>query len=100
MRKAYPKKIKPLPTGVKDMEKKLITNPEEKKKVIIEHFKHRMRQRPAMDNVKDILDMNKKLFQERLKSAKNVISSPFTLEELDITLKKTLKWAKVEILRI
>ena len=46
-----------------------------------------MRQRPAMDNVKDILDMNKKLFQERLKSAKNVKSSPFTLEKLDITFK-------------
>ena len=87
MRKAFPKKVKPLPTGVKDIENKVITNPEEKKKVIIDHFKHRMRQRPAMKNVEEVLDINKKLFQERLKNARNVKSMPFTLEELGITLK-------------
>ena len=35
------------------MENKVITNPEEKKKVIIEYFKQRMKQRPVMENVKD-----------------------------------------------
>ena len=42
-RKAYPKKVKPLPTGVKNIEGKLITNVKEKKNVILDHFHHRMR---------------------------------------------------------
>ena len=94
MRKAFPKKVKPLPTGVKDIENKVITNPEEKKKVIIDHFKHRMRQRPAMKDVEEVLYINKKLFQERLKNTRNVKSMPFTLEELSTTLKKTQSWQK------
>ena len=47
MRKLYPKKVKPLPTGLKNLENKVITNPKEKKHVIIEHFTHRMRKRPS-----------------------------------------------------
>ena len=31
-RKAYPKKLKPIPTGIKNINKKGITNPEEEKK--------------------------------------------------------------------
>ena len=37
-KKAYLKKSKPLPTGVLNVEGKIITNPEEKKKVILEHI--------------------------------------------------------------
>ena len=47
MRKSYPKKFKPLPCGVTNIEGKLITNPKEKEKVILEHFTHRMRKRPV-----------------------------------------------------
>ena len=47
MRKSFPKKLKPLPCGVKNIEGKLITNPKEKEKVILEHFTHRMRKRPV-----------------------------------------------------
>ena len=93
MKKAYPKKTKPLPTGVKNMENKIVTNPEEKKSVILEHFRHRMRKRPVHSDVKDIIDMNKCLFQERIKYAKNVKSSSFTLQELENTL-KSLKVGK------
>ena len=66
MRKAFPKKNKPLPTGVKNCEAKLITNPEEKKNVIIKHFAHRMRKRPVKDDIKKIIDLNEKLFKQRL----------------------------------
>ena len=38
MAKAYPKKSKALPTGVKNVENKVITNPKEKKTVILDHF--------------------------------------------------------------
>ena len=38
MRKAYPKKSKPLPTGVLNVVGKVITNPKEKKIVTLDHF--------------------------------------------------------------
>ena len=47
MRRAFPKKTKPMPTGMKNVEGKVLTNPEEKKKVILDHLKHRMRKRTA-----------------------------------------------------
>ena len=77
LRKAYPKQVKSLPTGVKDFKGKVITNPLEKKKVTIEHFKHRMRKRPYIENVKDVANLNEELFKERLKSSKENISLPF-----------------------
>ena len=45
-RKAYPKKSKPIPTGVKNINGKVITNPEEKKDVTKTKFEHRMKERP------------------------------------------------------
>ena len=47
MKKAFPKKVKPLPTGVRNKAHKVITNPNEKKSVILDHFEHRMRERPV-----------------------------------------------------
>ena len=38
MRKAHPKINKPLPTGVKNIKGKIVTNHIEKKKVTIKHF--------------------------------------------------------------
>ena len=40
MSKSFPKKTKPLPTGIKNMSGKIITYPEEKKNVTLKHFKH------------------------------------------------------------
>ena len=87
MRKAFPKKKKPLQTGVKNIEAKVITNREEKKHVILKHFAHRMRKRPVKDEVTEIVDLNEKLFKQRLTNVKSVRSSPFSMEELTITLK-------------
>ena len=57
MKKAFPKKSKPLPSGVLNIIGKIITNPEEKKKVVLNHFEHRMRKRPVVEYVKEILDL-------------------------------------------
>ena len=57
-KKAYPKNTRALPTGALDIEGKIVTNPEQKKKVILEHFTHRMRKRPAKEEVNDILLKN------------------------------------------
>ena len=45
MREAFPKKFKALPGGVTNIEGKLITNPKEKDRSILNHFNHRMRKR-------------------------------------------------------
>ena len=93
MRKAFPQKNKPLPTGVKNISGKVITNPNEKKKGIFEHFAHRMRKRPVREEVEDIVKINENLFEERLANAKTKKSPAFAMEELDKVL-KTLKSEK------
>ena len=65
MMKSFPKKSKPLPTGIMNIKGKVITNPEEKKNVRLEHFEDRMRKRPTVPEVEDIVKMNAELFQER-----------------------------------
>ena len=93
MRKVFPKNSKPLPTGVMNIKGKVITNPKEKKTVTLEHFKHRMRKRSVKEEVKEIEVLNNKLFAKRLSNAKENISPPFEMKELDFVL-KTLKSGK------
>ena len=93
MRKAFPKKAKPLPTGVKNEQGKVITNPAEKMKVTQNHFVHRMRKRSAVDEVKAIRESNEKVFLGRLELARRNKSPDFTEDELDKVL-KSLKTGK------
>ena len=86
-RKAYPKKTRPTPTGIKNIEGKLIANPEEKKRVPLEHFKHRMRKRPVHEDVKNIADIQEDIFNMRLEESRKNKSLPFNMEELDMVLK-------------
>ena len=56
-RKAYPKKVRPVPPGVKNVHGKVITNPNEKKHITLKHFMHRMRKRPTHEDTKEIAHM-------------------------------------------
>ena len=87
MHKAYPSKSNPLPTGVKNAQGKLITNPKEKRKVTLEHFQNRMRKRDIKDDTKEVDDLNTKLFNKRLYLAKLNKSPPFEIKELEKVLK-------------
>ena len=88
MRKAYPKINKPLPTGVKNIKGKIVTNHIEKKKVTIKHFQHRMRKRKVHEQVENIEKSNIILFEERLLEAKKKVSPPFSANELNKVLKE------------
>ena len=88
MRKLFPNKSKPIPTGVQNIEKKVITNTEEKKKVIINHFVHRLRKRPQKEEVKSILKLKEDIFFQRLDMAKLNRSPPFEMCELEEVLKE------------
>ena len=79
MKKAFPSKQKPLPTGVKNIKGKIITNPQEKKKVILEHFEHRMRKREIKEDIVEIRKLHEQLFQERLNKSKDNKSAPFNM---------------------
>ena len=83
LRKAYPNKTKPIPTGVRDIKGRVITNPEERKQVTLDHFHHRMRKRPVNDDVREIVKLQDELFKERLTKAKENKSPPFTMKELE-----------------
>ena len=88
LRKAFPRNSKPLPTGVKNVKGKVITNPKEKIKVTLEHFEHRMRKRHIKEETKEIAFINSKLFEKRLENAKTKISPKFEMHELDKVLKQ------------
>ena len=66
MKKAFPNKTKQVPTGVNNLENKTVTNPNEKKGVILNHFIHRMRKRPIKEEVKEILGLKMETFRLRL----------------------------------
>ena len=46
-----------------------------------------MRKRPVKEDVKEIINLNKKLFKHRLTYVKSVKSLQFSMEELTVTLK-------------
>ena len=86
-RKAYPKKARPVPTGVKNIHGKVITNPNEKKVIIQKHFEHRMRKRPTHLDVKDTDNIKETLFDIRIELASKNKSPEFTMIELEKVLK-------------
>ena len=90
MRKSFPSKSKPLPTGIKNIEGKVITNPEEKKRLILDHFRHWMRKRPVKQDIRDIFEDNEKLFKKRVGLAQNVKSDSFSMKELESILKSLM----------
>ena len=93
MNKAFPKKNKSIPTGVKDIEGNIITNPSKKKKVILDHFVHRICKRPPNEEVKEILNIEEETFKFRLELAKKGKSHPIHIDELEKAL-KSLKVGK------
>ena len=65
-RKAYPKKIRPVPTGVKNIIGKVITNAMEKKDITFQHFGHRMRKRLIHRDFIEVTRIQEKTFLGQL----------------------------------
>ena len=82
MRKAYPNNTKPIPTGVKNLKGKIVTNPEERKQVTLDNFDQRIRKRPVNIKVKKIVDLKKDLFKEILDKAKENKRPPLSMKVL------------------
>ena len=90
----YFPKIKPsLPTGKRNIKQQIITNPEEIKKLYLETFKFRLRQRPVQPGFENILIEQKELFDLRLELAKSEKTQPWVMKNLEEAL-KSLKTGK------
>ena len=76
-----------------NIEGKLITNPDEKKSVTLNHFENRMRKRKVKDEVEDLIKTEEIVFNKRVKEAKQNVSLPFDITELNKVL-KNLKTGK------
>ena len=79
--------------GIKDKKGKIVSNPQKIKDIYVSEYKHRMRHRPMNPSLKDIEDLQNKLFHERLQISSQIKSPDWTLAELQKVL-KSLKLGK------
>ena len=83
-RKAYPKKQRPVPSGVKNIQGKVVTNSNEKKDVTLKHFSHRMTKRPTHKDVEEIAKIKESTFPMIIKLASENKSTELTMDELEL----------------
>ena len=65
----------------------MISNPNEKKKITLKHFKHRRRKRPKHEHEKQILEIEEVKFRARIEEGRKNKTPAFTLSELEKVLK-------------
>ena len=83
----FPKIKPPLPVAKKNLFGKVVTNPKALKKLYIEHFAHRMRQRPILPSLKSYQKTVEEDFYELLKISKMNKSPDWTLDDLNKVLR-------------
>ena len=71
---------------MQNLKGKVITNPEEKKKVTLKHFEHRMRKRPNHEDTEEIARVQEDTFNMRIEEVKHNKSPPLTMKELNKVL--------------
>ena len=76
MTKSYPKNNKAIPTGVLNIQGKVITIPNEKKSKTLVHFEHRMRKRKVKEEVEELVKIEKSLFNKRIDKAEEKTQVP------------------------
>ena len=85
-KKIFPKIIQAKPTGKKNNAGQIITSPEGLKTLYLETYKHRLRHRPIIEDLKEIKCLKENLFDLRLELAKQNKSKPWDMKKLDKTL--------------
>ena len=85
-KKVFPKHQQSQPVAMKDISGKLVTSKEEIKKLYIETFSFRLRDRPSKDGYQNIHMMEKELCQKRLEITKNNKSPEWNFEDLEKSL--------------
>ena len=92
LKKEVNPKIKPtLPVGKKNLEGRIVTNPEELKELYLQTFLYRLRNRPIKQGYEGVLELKEELFNIRLETAKIQKTPHWKIEELEKVLEKLKK---------
>ena len=87
IKKKFTKQAATIPVGKKDASGNLVTSYEALKKLYLQTYCERLRERPIREELEYIKVLKEELFDERLKVVENVKSEPWTLDNLDWVLK-------------
>ena len=93
LKRKYPKQISPIPVGKKDKAGNMISNHEGLKKLYLDTYIHRLRNRPMKEELNEMKTLKDELFKIRMNLASSNKSLPWTMEDLELVL-KNLKQGK------
>ena len=88
LKRNYPKQLASVPVGKKDRSGNIITNHEGLKKLYLETYVHRLRNRPIKEGFSEMKRLKDELFEMKMNLASCNKSLPWTMENLEIILKK------------
>ena len=88
LKSKYPKNKIPVPVGKKDVFGNIVTNHEGLKKLYLNTYKQRLRNRPINDNFEKIKRHKDELFELKMKIASDNRSKPWNMKELETVLNK------------
>ena len=86
-KKVFPKHSKPLPVAKVDSGGRVVTTPEELKKLYLNTYVQRLRHRPIRPELKYLESLKTELFYKRLELVKYKTIEHWTLEDLRVVLK-------------
>ena len=87
LKKTFPKVSAAVPTGVRDHKGRIITGTPAIKRIILRKFEQRMRRRPAIPAIKEIMQLKQQNARRIIKICRNVKTLPWTESEMKIVLK-------------
>ena len=91
LKKNYPKILTAVPVGKKDGKGNIITNHDGLKKLYLQTYVIRLRNRPIQPDLEEMMKLKTKLFELRLQLSKKEKSQPWTMEDLNRALKSLKK---------
>ena len=78
------------PAAKKDVTNRLVTDPAGLKKLYMETFTHRLRERPSKESYNELFDLQESLLRKRLAITKSKKSAPWSEKDVEAVM-KTLK---------
>ena len=87
LKRKYPKCLPAIPVGKKDKSGNIITNHEGLKKLYLETYVHRLRNRPIKEEYSEIKQLKDELLELRMELASSNKSLPWTIDNLEFILK-------------
>ena len=88
LKKKFPKSKVSVPVGKKDHFGNIVSNHEGLKKLYLNTYKQRLRSRPIKDDFKVLKEHQDELFELKLKIAQSNKSKPWSMNQLEVVLKK------------